>query len=303
LAHVPNEGRGVQSVEVGIRVLKALADAAEPVKLKDVARAAGVASAQAHAYLMSFRRQMLVEQDDLTGRYRLGHFALQLGIARMRSFDPIRAGSEAILDLAIETRLTSALSVWGSFGPTVIYIHEGAEQIHINTRAGTVYSVTGTATGLVFAAFLPEDLVRTTIEAQMREAETTQRVGARLKFGAIARELPAIRERGYATIDPPPIPGIYAIAAPVFDYVNQIRMVITLIGHFGAIDTSPGSQHIQQVLDAARKLNDQMGNVRAGPSDSKNAPPDDASAEARRRPSAKSRLKPKAHTAARVPVA
>jgi DNA-binding IclR family transcriptional regulator len=269
LSRIPKEGRGVQSVEVGIRVLEALCDAATPVRLKDVAKAARVAPAQAHAYLMSFRRQMLVEQDLSTGLYRLGHFALQLAIARMRSFDPIRTASEAILELATETRLTTALSVWGSFGPTIIYIHEGADQIHINTRAGTVYSVTGTATGLAFAAYLPEDLIRTTIKAQMSEADATQRVGARLEFAAIAKELERIRERGYATIDPPPVPEVYAIAAPVFDYVGQIRMVITLIGHSGVIDATPGSRHVEQVLNAARRLNDQMGYFRG---DSASAP-------------------------------
>jgi DNA-binding IclR family transcriptional regulator len=254
-----HKGRGVQSIEVGIRVLHALADAAAPLKLKDVAKAAHVAPAQAHAYLMSFRRQNFVEQDNVTGLYRLGHFALQLGIARMRSFDPVRAGSDAILDLANETRLTAALTVWGSFGPTVIYIHEGADQIHINTRAGTVYSLTGTATGLVFAAYLPADLIKAAIRAQMSEPKTTQRVGARVEFQAIVPQLERIRELGYGTIDTPPIPGIDAIAAPVFDDVDQIRMVITLIGHSGSIDVRPRSKDVQFVLQSAQRLNWQMG--------------------------------------------
>jgi DNA-binding IclR family transcriptional regulator len=244
-----------------VRVLGALVDAARPLKLKDVAAAAQVAPAQAHAYLMSFRRQMLVEQDEATGLYRLGNFALDLAIARMRCFDPIRTASEAILELAIETRLTTALSVWGSFGPTVIYIHEGADQIHINTRAGTVYSVTGTATGLAFAAYLPEDLVRAAIKAQMSESDETPRVGARFEFSAIAGELETIRARGYATIHSPPVPGILAIAAPAFDHVGQIRMVVTLIGQSGAIDVTPGSRHIMQTLASAGRVSSQMGYV------------------------------------------
>jgi DNA-binding IclR family transcriptional regulator len=259
MVRAPNEGRGVQSIEVGIRVLDALTHAARPTKLKDIARVANVAPAQAHAYLVSFRRQNLVEQDDATGLYRLGHFALQLGIARMRSFDPIRTASDAVVALATETNLTTALSVWGSFGPTVIYIREGTGQLHINTRAGTVYSVTGTATGLVFAAYLPQELVKAAIKAQLAETVATQRVGARLQFAAIAGGLKEIRQRGYATIDPPPVPGIHAIAAPVFDLVGQIRMAITLIGSAATIDVSAGSSHVEQLREAARLLNEQMG--------------------------------------------
>lgn len=150
------DGRGVQSIEVGALLLNALVDVGEPMMLRDLARKAGIAPAQAHAYLVSFRNCGFVEQEGQAGLYRLGPFALQLAIARMRSFDPLRMAADAIGDLAAETGLTVALAVWGSFGPTVIQVCEGADQVHINTRAGTVYSVSGTATGRVFAAFLPE---------------------------------------------------------------------------------------------------------------------------------------------------
>jgi DNA-binding IclR family transcriptional regulator len=255
------DGRGVQSIEVGVRILGVLSGASEPLKLKDVAEAAGLAPAQAHAYLMSFRRQSMVEQDAATGHYRLGHFALQLAIARMRAFDPLRRAAEVVLELATRVRLTTALSVWGSFGATVVYIHEAADQIHINTRAGTVYSLTGTATGLVFASHLHEQQVRAAIEAESAETDTTRRVGARLDFAAIADRLPQIRAQGYATIDPPPVPEIHAIASPVFDHLGQIRMVVTLIGPRGLLDDRPQGRHVDDVLRVARSLSDQMGYV------------------------------------------
>ena len=75
------EGRGVQSVEVGARILRALVELGAPAMLRDVATKAAVAPAQAHAYLVSFRNAGLVEQDPSTGRYLLGPFALQLGLA------------------------------------------------------------------------------------------------------------------------------------------------------------------------------------------------------------------------------
>ena len=272
------DGRGVQSIEVGVRILEALALASKPLKLKDVAEAANVAPAQAHAYLMSFRRHAMVEQDAATGLYRLGHFALQLAIARMRSFDPLRRAGEVALDLAAQTRLTTALSVWGSFGATVIYIHEGADQIHINTRAGTVYSLTGTATGLVFAAHLHEHQVRAEIEAEAAEPGSTRRVGLRLAFADIADSLSQIRKQGYATIDPPPVPEIRAIAAPVFDHLGQILMVVTLIGPGGVLDDRPQGRHVEEVLRAARGLSDQMGYV---PPRADAAPPAKAKARLR----------------------
>ncbi len=50
------ESRGVQSIEVGGRLLQALVDADAPMMLKDIASRAKIAPAQAHAYLVSFRK-------------------------------------------------------------------------------------------------------------------------------------------------------------------------------------------------------------------------------------------------------
>ena len=70
--------RAVQSVEVGGRLLLALADGHGPMTLKDLAARAGLPASRAHPYLVSFCRLRLIEQDGETGRYRLGP-AAQLG--------------------------------------------------------------------------------------------------------------------------------------------------------------------------------------------------------------------------------
>jgi DNA-binding IclR family transcriptional regulator len=64
--------------------------AGQPLMLRDIAAGAKVTPAQAHAYLVSFRKLGLVEQDVASNHYQLGPFALQLGLARLRSFNPLR---------------------------------------------------------------------------------------------------------------------------------------------------------------------------------------------------------------------
>ena len=252
------DGRGVQSIEVGALLLNALVDVGEPMMLRDLARKAGIAPAQAHAYLVSFRNCGFVEQEGQAGLYRLGPFALQLAIARMRSFDPLRMAADAIGDLAAETGLTVALAVWGSFGPTVIQVCEGADQVHINTRAGTVYSVSGTATGRVFAAFLPESLVRATLKTEQSDGRS-RRVGQTMTYSLLKSELNAIRSQNYATIDMPPIPGINALSAPVFDHVGQILMAVTLIGPAELFDSSVNSPFIPILLRFTGSLSSKLG--------------------------------------------
>ncbi|MBO9112631.1 MULTISPECIES: helix-turn-helix domain-containing protein [Rhizobium/Agrobacterium group] len=72
-----NDARGVQSIEMGAKLLNVLVDEEEPMMLKVLARLAGIAPAQAHAYLVSYRKLGLIEQEEPAGRYRLGPFALE----------------------------------------------------------------------------------------------------------------------------------------------------------------------------------------------------------------------------------
>jgi len=124
-----------------------------------------MSAAKAHPYMVSFMRLGLVEQDGASGRYELGPLALQMGLASMRRLNPVRAATEAIAELVLRINQTVALSVWGNHGPTVVRIEEGTGAVHVNMRVGSIMSVLGTATGRVFAAFLPPKMIESFIES------------------------------------------------------------------------------------------------------------------------------------------
>jgi DNA-binding IclR family transcriptional regulator len=49
------------------------------------------------------------------------------------------------------------LAVWGSYGPTIVRWEECRLPIAVSVRVGSVLRLLDSATGLVFAAFLPRD--------------------------------------------------------------------------------------------------------------------------------------------------
>ena len=112
--------RGIQSVEVGGRLLLALAEAGRPMPLKDLAQAAGMPAAKAHPYLVSFGKLGLIVQDGASGHYGLGPLAMQLGLISLQQFDPIRLATERLPELARAVGHTVAIAVWGERGPTII---------------------------------------------------------------------------------------------------------------------------------------------------------------------------------------
>ena len=255
----PTEGRGVQSIEVGGRLLTAMVELARPAMLRDLAAMANVTSAQAHAYLVSFRKMGLVEQDAVSGRYMLGPFALQLGLSRMRSHVPLHMAARAAEDLAAETGLMVTISVWGSHGPTIIQVEESVQPIHVNLRAGTNYTVTGTATGRLFAALLPERMTKPLVDREISAAGNSRRIGTARSSRDVAADLAEIRARGYALTEGVPVPGINAVSAPVFDHSGQVQFVITVIGPDEALAIDEASPQPAFVLAFAERLSANLG--------------------------------------------
>lgn len=251
--------RGIQSIEIGGRLLTALVDEGGPMSLGDLARKAGMPSAKAHPYLVSFGSFGLVEQDPLTGRYELGPFALQLGLISLHLLDPVRIAIPAITRLSSEIDQTVGLSVLGNLGPTIIYISESSYPIHVNMRTGTVMSIQSTATGRVFAAFLPSKQVERMIEQENRN-------GVAAGFGVQGKSLHEleplfadVRKRGMARVQGEPIPGINAICAPVFEHSGTIRLGITAIGPAGSFDAGWTGDIARQIRRCAEELSGRLG--------------------------------------------
>ena len=251
-------GRGIGSIVIGGRLLAAIANAGRPLMLRDIAAQAKLTPAQAHAYLVSFRKIGLVEQVSESGLYQLGPFALQLGLARMRSVDAVRLACQAAPAFAAELGLMVTITVWGSLGATVVQTIEAGDQVHVNLRAGTVYSLLHTATGRIFAAFLPKDAVEANLK--LSEKITGFLVPANEKTTEeLLAEVERSKERGYATALGSPIPGVNALAAPVFDHTGQIKVAITVIGPARLVDISSGNALVRKLTDFASSLSSELG--------------------------------------------
>ena len=153
------ERAGIQSVEVGFGLLQALGEAAGPLMLRDLARAANMSAAKAHRYLVSFQRLQLVVQDTASTRYDLGPAALKLGLASLSRLDAVRLARERITPLREQVGHTLALAVWGNHGPTIIHWDESPHAVTVNLRLGDVMPLLSSATGQCFAAHVPKDAI------------------------------------------------------------------------------------------------------------------------------------------------
>ena len=253
----PRRQRGIQSIEVGLRVLQALTEQRRPLPLKDIGRLADMAPAKAHPYLVSFMQGGLVKQNPLTGHYELDPGALQLGLAALQQLDPLTEASQEAAQLAAASDLSIALAVWGQLGPTVVRLDEPRYPLHVNLRVGTVMSLFNTITGRVFAAYLPEKMVRSMLEDEHRRVVG----GTSASFDApeVQALLGEIRATGMGRGVSMPQPGVNTLCAPVFDAAGHIALVMTMIGPQGVFDAEIDSAAGELLREHARRTSLRLG--------------------------------------------
>ena len=243
--------RRIQSIEVGMRVLQALTEQRRPLPLKDLAQLADMPPGQAHPYLVSFMAAGMVKQSPLTGHYELGPAALQMGLAALQQLDPLTEASQEAALLCAQADLSVALCVWGHLGPTVVRLDEPRYPLHVNLRVGTVMSVFNTITGRVFAAYLPEKMVRSMLEDEHRRV--VGGTSGAFDSAEVRHMLADIRATGMGRGLSTPQPGVNTLSAPVFDADGKIALVITVFGpqgHFDAVIDGPSGQLLRSHAEA-----------------------------------------------------
>lgn len=253
------EQRAVQSIEVGGRLLLALANSQTPLTLKELASQAGLPASRAHPYLVSFGKLKLIEQEAETGRYALGSAALQLGLTCLHQLDPVRAALPVAQQLAASTGHAVALAVWGNFGPTIIRMIDAREPLHVSMRAGTVMSILGTATGRAFAGVMPIDHIERAMAVALGDPEAQKAPLLKSKSKDLQAAVAELRKHGVARAVGKPIPGVNAFSAPVFDHEGQPVIVITALDHQDSFPSDWDSDAAHSVRDAAAEISSRLG--------------------------------------------
>ena len=250
---------GIQSIEVGFRLLDVLTREPRAMMLRDLAKHAQMSPAKAHRYLVSFLRLGLVAQDPLSGRYELGGFALQMGLARLARVDGVKLARIALSALRDRLDVTVGIAVWGNQGPTVVHWMESSHPAKAALKLGDVMPLLGSATGLLFAAYLPRSKTRAMIERELADSKRSAHSGAPRSEAELEQMLDAIRAHGAARVEGMLLPTIHAFCMPVFDAAGELALGLIALGHEGTFDIEWEGEVAVALRACAAQLSYELG--------------------------------------------
>lgn len=231
-AEPSNESGGatsVQAVGVAFAVLESLAQTPDAIGTSELARRLGLTKARIHRHLVTLRELGFVEKDSATDGYRLGWKSYKLGMAVAENFGLRRIAHRHLLRLHKDSGQTVALCMpAGPDAVTVIETLESTGVIAITVKPGSVIPASTAALGRVILAFRDE-----------ASAEAS---------------LAAVRERWFAVAVNERLPGVSALAAPVFDDTGRAVASVGVIGSQAHITDPPRAELLEQVQEAAAQI-------------------------------------------------
>lgn len=248
---------GIQSAEIALTVLSAMARTGGAHAVSELGRQLGMPRAKVHRYLVSLERMGFVEQDPASARYRLGTQALQVGLSALSDVDFVREGSNMLPKLAERLNESVFLSVWSNRGPVIVRWEDGGRPVAVNVRVGSVMPLLNSATGQACAAWMPEIQLVPLIDREMRgpgagKAGLTDWLNCRARWQIV-------RHEGVARITGTLVHGIDSVAVPVLDAQGTLVGAITALGLSNAFDSSLEGPVSQLLREAGRALSLRLG--------------------------------------------
>lgn len=204
-----------------------------------------------------------------SGRYMvayshdLGPVSLQLGSSTPGHLDAVRLATEAMPRLCEEAgNHTACLAVWGNHGPTIIRWEASRHPVSEHLRTGLVVSVTRSAVGMAFAAFLPQETTRALVAEDLRlfRPEGEDEASQRRRF---EEQLADVRQHGMSrSIDAnSPLHQIAtnAFSAPIFNGNGDMVLALAITSQATRLDPDWNGSVPLALGEVAKAISKELG--------------------------------------------
>ncbi|MCX7854656.1 MAG: IclR family transcriptional regulator [Anaerolineae bacterium] len=244
----------VRAVERAIQILLSFDDSRPERGVTEIAQATGLHKATVHRIVMTLLQHGLLERTMEGEKFRLGVRMVDLGLRALRQLDLRRVARPYMEQLVNRFGETCDLGIFDRGQVLSIEVIYGDHALIVATRVGTHLPIHCTASGRIFLAFLPPEVVEPLLNAPLKACtERTITCADRLR-----EELELTRQRGYGIDDEEFEPGIRAVAVPVRDVFGNVIATLAIPGPVHRMTWERVSEMTQALMEVASAISAQV---------------------------------------------
>jgi DNA-binding IclR family transcriptional regulator len=249
------DGNAVRSVDRAAALLLALGECQGEAGVTELARRLGLHKSTASRLLATLQKRGLVEQDDESGKYRLGLAVIRLAEHAERTLDLRAIAMPDLERLARLTHETTGLGVLDGDQLLTVAQADGPNLIAVADWTGRRTPLHCVASGKVLLASLAEREVLAISKRGL--APYTDRTLTALE--PLLEELARVRRRGYATGIGEYEPGLNGVAAPVHDARGAVIAAVNVWGPSFRLTAQRIPELAEQARETARAISVRLG--------------------------------------------
>ncbi|CAG5080066.1 IclR family transcriptional regulator [Thermobacillus xylanilyticus] len=246
----------IQALDRALRILDLFDEHTPELKLTEISARMQLHKSTAHALLRTLQIHGYIEQDEESGKYRLGLRLLEKGQMLLQNLDIRNVARPHLQALSDATGQTAHLLILD--GREGVYIDkvEGAQAAIRYSRIGRRVPLHSSASGKVLAAFQPPDALERLLAGYTYVRHTPNTIDSEAKF---RRELEEVRKHGCAFDREENEPGVLCIAAPIFGHDGQLLAAMSLSCMTARVDEAEAQRLAERVRKTTAEISARLG--------------------------------------------
>ncbi|SDE07242.1 IclR family transcriptional regulator [Sporomusa acidovorans] len=216
----------LQSVDNALQILELFSGNVAELGVTDVSKLLGLGRSTAHRLLSTLENRAFVEQNPVTGKYKLGMKIVNIGANKLSRLNIIKECHPCLEALSSETGEATHLALY-SRGEITFVDQVRRNPAVMSSIIGSRMPAYITGTGKILLAFLADAEVEKYLQNVHLQPYTATTIADR---DQLKEHLKEIREQGYGEDQQESEEGLVCFAAPVRDRTGKVVAAISISG-------------------------------------------------------------------------
>lgn len=236
----------IQSLNRGIEILFIISER-RSLGVTELAKELQINKSTAFRLLETLKIHNLVEQDEITSKYRLGIGILNISNKLVNNFDIIAISKSYLYKLVEITQETAHLCIFSSDKVFTLDQVKSSEIMKVSAAIGKAESLHCSAAGKCLLAYRPEKEINKILD-EIELTPFTQNTITSVEI--LKDQLKKIRVDGYAVDNEELNLGVRCIATPIYNHMGNVINCLGISGPTIRIR----NENIQEYIEKVKKI-------------------------------------------------
>lgn len=246
------------SIDKTLSILEFVSQNEKGVSLSGIVKTLGIPKTTAFRILEILVAREYVNWNKENEKYYIGLKTLEIGLSGLIGQDIVEVSIPYLQELSSSVGETSFLAVYNSGDVVYLYKAEGTRSIVTTANLGSRRPAFCTALGKVILANLPIEESDRVFEKPLEKLTGKTEVN-RIR---LHEEFASIRLSGYATDDEGIEPGLYCVAAPIYNFTGGVIAAISVSGPVKRMNANC-AKIVEELKSVAAVISKRLGYVKA----------------------------------------